>query len=502
MAQLITKTQYIDFLECPKNTWLKMHKPELLELFELTEFEKSLLEQGNLVEGWAQMLFPNGVAIDSRNAKAAKLTQEHISKKTPVIFQPTSTHNAFLARHDILEFDQASGKWNLYEIKSTSGVEENNKEIDHIEDASFQTIILKDLGVPLNRIFVVCLNKEYVRKGEVSVKELFKVEDVTEEVLSREENTRARMQQAKDSLLQQDESALECMCIYKGRSAHCTTFKYSYPHIPGYSVHDIYMIGKSKKKLEKLIETGIHTLETIPEEFELSDHQTMQVRAHKLQKPIVDLEAIKKELSTLQYPLYFLDYETYPSAIPLFDGFRPYQQTPFQFSLHVVREPNAEPQHHEFLYVGGEDPSLSMIEKLREYIGSVGHVVVWHKSFERDRTKELAERHPEHKEFLEDINNRLYDLEDIFKKRYHVHPDFKGKTSIKKVSPVLAPSVSYNELDIKDGATAYQKWYEMVAGSLDQTQKDKIAADLKKYCGLDTYAMYAIWKHLMELVAG
>ncbi|MDE2312284.1 MAG: DUF2779 domain-containing protein [Patescibacteria group bacterium] len=497
MSNLINKTQYIEFLDCRKNSWLKIHKPELIDLYELSDFELNLLRQGNDVEEWARLLFPNGLFITPTEDNAVELSKKYIAQKTPVIFQPTSVYDVFLARHDILEYDQPSGKWNLYEVKSTSSVKENSKEIDHIEDASFQVVILKETGIELNKIFIICLNKEYIRSGNINSSQLFQIDDVTAEVNAREESTRQKMQEAKAALLQDDETALECLCIYKGRSAQCTTFKHSYPHVPEYSVHDIYMIGKSKKKLAALVDQEVFALENIPEEFELSPHQSIQVKAHKQAVSITNAAAIRAELASLIYPLYFFDYETYPSAIPLFDGFSPYQQVPFQFSLHIVTSVDSEPEHREYLYRGDKDPSLEVIAKLKEFIGPVGSIIAWHKSFERDRTKELAQHYPEHTAFLEDLCNRLYDLEDIFKKRYFVHPDFKGKTSIKKVLPVLVPELSYNDLDIREGGLASQKWFEMCFSSISQNEKDKIASDLKKYCKMDTYAMYAIWKYLM-----
>ena len=153
-------------------------------------------------------------------------------------------------------------------------------------------------------------------------------------------------------------------------------------------------------------------------------------------KPIIDLMAIKNELSSLSYPLYFLDYETYPSAIPLFNGYKPYQHIPFQFSLHILNEPNGELSHFGYLHQEATDPSQAIITELRKIIGPEGRIIVWHKSFERDRNKELAERNPEHVDFFDDLNDRLYDLEDIFKKQFHVHHGFRGKTSIKKILPV------------------------------------------------------------------
>jgi len=467
-------------------------------MFKLSDFEKGLLAKGNLVETWARKLFPDGVLIDDANA--LQVTQQYIAEKTPVIFQPKFIYDKFLAKCDALEYDKENNCWNLYEIKGTNALDENAGNIDHVEDATFQTIVLKAAGIKIGKVFIIHLNREYVRENEINVKELFTEDDITAEVRDREENTKIKMQKAAEALFQPDEKALVCQCVYSGRSAHCATFRYSYPQIPEYSIHDLSRIGSSKKRLESLVDSQIFDINDIPDDFELTPTQKNQIYTHKTQKPLIDLTAIKKELRSLEYPLYFLDYETYPPAIPLFRGFKPYQQIPFQFSLHVLNDADGEPAHFEYLHTEPTDPSLSIIAKLQEFIGSEGSIIVWSKRFEKGINSQLAERCPEHKDFLDNLNDRVYDLMEIFQKQFYVHPHFKGKVSIKKVLPVMAPKLTYAELTIKEGGSAMDAWYEMVFGSGSQTDKDKTAEDLRKYCGLDTYAMYAIWKELMTLV--
>jgi hypothetical protein len=497
----ITKTTYLQFLACGKNTWLQLYKPELQDMFELSDFEKGLLAKGNLVERWARKLFSDGILINVYGEEAAKMTQECITQHSPIIFQATFIHKTFMARNDVLEYDQANDCWNLHEIKGTNSLNEHEEKVDHIEDTTFQTIILEVCGIKIGSIKLIYLNKEYVRGDEINVQELFAREDITEQVNKRKERTREDMERAAKALFQVDEKALECQCVYLGRSAHCTTFKYSYPHIPDYSIHDLARIGNSKKKLVDLIDSQIYDINDIPDDFVLSDIQTNQVLVHKRQTPIINTESVRRELDALQFPLYFLDYETYPPAIPLFKGFKPYQQVPFQFSLDVLTDPDGELVHYEYLHEQASDPSEAIITKLQQVIGREGNIIVWNKSFERKINTQLAERSHEDQAFLEDINERVYDLMDIFQKQMYVHPGFKGKTSIKKVLPVLVPKLTYTDLEIREGGAATEAWYEMVFGDATTTlEKQKISEDLKKYCGRDTYAMYAIWRFLWKTV--
>lgn len=496
MVQMIDKTVYLEYLNCPKNAWLKLHKPELKKLFGLTEFEKHLTEQGMIVENFAQRRFPHGTFIKHGSATDDWVTQQHIKRQSNVLFQTTFSVDVFLARTDVLEYNSQANEWYLYEIKSASSTNENARKIDHIEDASFQAILLKEKGIKLAKIFILHLNSEYVMHDKIDINLLFKEDDITDQVNAREKDTRLRMQKAKEDLFQDNENTVKCNCVYRGRSSHCSTFTYSHPYVPNYSVHDIARIGGSKAKLAMLINSSIFEINDIPAGFELTEKQNNQVCAYKQQVPMIDHTAIKRELDGLTYPLYFFDYETYAPAIPLYKGFRPYQHMPVQFSLHVVKSRHSEPEHLEYLHTSNSDPSISIIQKLKEYIGSEGTIIVWYKSFEKSKNSELAERHTEHKEFLEGINTRLFDLMDIFEKQMYVHAGFKGSASIKKILPVVVPTLSYDELAIHDGAAASQKWFEMI-GKVSPVDQCSIADDLRDYCRLDTYAMYAIWKHLL-----
>jgi hypothetical protein len=192
--------------------------------------------------------------------------------------------------------------------------------------------------------------------------------------------------------------------------------------------------------------------------------------------------------------LYFLDYETFSPAIPLFSGYGPFDKVPFQFSLHILHSPDGEPEHVEYLHMDQSDPTEAVINLLREHILPKGTIIAWNKSFEMGVHRRMAGRMPGHGPTIERMNAMFYDLKDIFHKQYYVHPEFKGSVSIKYVLPALVPDPQYKELSIRGGAQASEAWWAMVT-SLDLAEQELVANDLKKYCGLDTYAMYAIWRH-------
>ncbi len=338
MTQLISKTIFQEFLYCPKNIWLKLHKPELLDKFTLSEFELHLMEQGNEVESLAHnlQLFKGGIEVESKGEERVQETQRFMTEKALVIFQATFIDDGFIVRNDALKYNAEKKCWDLYEIKATNSIHEGGRKRDHIVDIAFQVSVLRRAHVPLGRFFHVRLNKEYVRAGDIDVEALFEIEDVTENVEGRMPEVESKMEVAVEYLNQEKEPVGGCECVYGGRKSQCTMFKYTNPHIPDYSVHDISHIHKTK--LLQFMEQKIYSLDDIsdPEDFKLSERQANQVLAHKLQRPIIDLEKIKEELDSLKFPLYFFDYESFAPAIPAFNGYSPYQQIPFQFSLHLL----------------------------------------------------------------------------------------------------------------------------------------------------------------------
>ncbi len=501
----ISKTIFLEFLFCPKNIWLKLNRPELLEMFELSEFEKHLMEQGNEVDIYARKLFPDGVEVLARGEVAVKETNKLIAGvstsqvDTPAIFQATFIEDSFIARNDMLAYDEKTKKWDLYEVKGTNSMKENVPQRDHIDDITFQASVLKRAKVPVGKYFIIHLNNKYTRLGELDINKLFTMEEVTEKVMEKLPEIEKQMEAAKEYLAKKEEPKGGCDCVFNGRSRHCATFKYSNPHIPEYSVHDLSRIGNSKAKLQMLVEGETFDIKDVPEHMELSVIQWNQIHAHRRNQPKIMLEDIKKELSELTFPLYFFDYETFAPAIPAFPGFGPYKRIPFQFSLHILDTPEGEPRHVEYLHEDFSDPSQKVAELLEEHISPSGRIIVWNKTFEKGVNQEIASRLPAYEKLFTRLNDMIYDLKDIFHKQYYVDPGFKGSTSIKKVLPIMAPHMSYENLPIKEGGQASDAWWRMVNNKMTEEEKKQTAEDLKTYCGLDTLAMYAVWKRLYNL---
>lgn len=489
---ILSKTDYLLYRDCKRNAWIKIHKPDIYSKFPLSEFETSLMESGYDVELIARQLFPNGILIEEYGAEGKKVTREHLIKKDLVLFQPVFILDNFQAKVDVLKYNPETNGYSIYEIKSKNEIDQKTNPYD----LAFQVNLLRKCGLKIESINLIHLNKEYIRLGNLNVNLLFKINDLTAEINGLCEEVSIDMEQALNYLSQESIPDGFCSCIYRGRSNHCTTFSVSNPKIPEYSVHDITRIGNSKAKLAELIDSKIFEIDKVPLHIKLNVVQQNQINTHKLGKTIVSNTDIIKELKSLEYPLYFLDYETFPSAIPKFDGFSPYMQIPFQYSLHVLKSHDSELEHLEFIHVEPDDPTKYLVDSLQKHIGESGNIIVWYKNFECTIHNKIAERIPQQKLFMESLNNRVYDLMDIFSKQYYVHKEFRGSSSIKNVLPVLIPELSYKELIIQEGTVAFLRWNELITGNLNKNEKEEIIKNLKIYCGQDSFAMYKIWKYL------
>lgn len=494
----LSKTDYLIYTNCPSNALVKIYKPEIYNQSELSQFEKNIIETGNEIDVMARDLFEGGVLVASRDD--LQETQNLINTKTKVIYQPVFETEKYKIACDILVFNESIGCYDLYEVKaSNSSEEKKTKDELYVEDIAFQAVVLEDLNIKINKKYLIRLNKNYIRDGKLNIFSLFSIEDFTDRVNDLKEEVESKMSVAHDYLNISRDSIVGCDCIYKGKSNWCTSFKYLNPNMPEYSVHMISNIGKSKIKLESLVENSILNITDVPDDFELGDAQANQVLVAKTGKTIKDLDSIETFLSEIKYPISFIDYETYPAAVPRFDGYSPFNQIPFQFSLHVLESGDAELKHFEFLYNGSDFPDKYFAEAMQNCLPATGSIISWNKSFELGRNKDIYTRNDKYKNYFLNIETRTIDLQDVFKKQYFVHKDFKGKTSIKYILPVLAPEFSYKDLDIQEGATASDTWNKIVSGEYGDAEREEKINNLKEYCKLDTYAMYAIWKHLKEM---
>jgi hypothetical protein len=503
----LSKSSFLKYLQCPSYFWFDQNQPEVLQEKGLSEFEKALAEQGKKVEEYFYKLFPDLIKVSTKGSAALDETNLYIRQGATHIAQAAFEAGGYFAQSDLVHF-KGEGHIDIYEVKSSSsmqnmGVEDSaqapSKE-EHEKDLAFQYQVATLAGYIVDNTFLVELNKTYTRQVDIDLLQLFSINNVTEAVRNLLPGMRTGMQEAQ-TYVSSTTPPTTCGCVYKPRKDQCAAFAFLYPEMTGYTVHDLSRIGQSPKRLAAFIDQNIINIEDIPPGHKLLESHRDQIHAWNENREIIHREEIERTFNSFQYPLYFLDYETYAPAIPLFEGTRPYQHIPFQYSLHIIHEKGGEVSHVEFLHTDRSNPIPVISQHLRSTIGDTGTILVWHSPFESGRNKELAAAVPSLSTFLLGLNTRMFDLKDIISKRMYVHKDFRGSASIKKVLPVLVPQLSYASLPINDGGKATSEWGRMVFELNDETEKEMIRQQLLEYCKLDTLAMVEIYRKIKDLTA-
>jgi hypothetical protein len=438
-THLLSKSTYLRGHQCPKALSLYTHRRELMH--EESPAQQAASHAGTEIGVLAQSLFPGGIDVrpasdgDVRDGLAR--TAAALSSGSCVLYEASFVHEEVLATVDILCRDDAG--WRAYEVKSTSRVKRH-----HIDDATLQYYVLTSGGLGLHDISIVHLNTQYIRQGELDLTSLFQITSVRDAVRAARESVPGRIAAFKAIVQSRDEPAVAV-------GNHCTT--------PSMCAFHAYCWR----------------------------HEPAAVRGSKR----VDGVQLQRFLSSLQYPLYFLDFETFSSAIPLFDGTRAYMQIPFQFSVHRQSAPGAPVSHQAFLADGVGDPREQFVEALLHAIGPVGDIVAYHLPFEDGRLRELGECMPRHRVALDALRARGKDLLQPFRKGWYYDPAMGMSNSIKSVLPALVPDLRYDALAISNGDAASRLFLDLLRGRY-RGDVQALRTDLLAYCELDTLAMVHI----------
>jgi hypothetical protein len=488
----ISKSQYLKGLQCHKALWLLKNKPELK--FKVTEATQAIFSQGTEVGKLAQQLFPDGVEIefDPKNFKGMIAETKKLLGQNPniTIYEATFDYDSCFAMVDILK--QTPSGIEIYEVKSSTGA----KDV-YLDDLSFQVYILQSLGYKVTRACLININNEYVYDGrEIKLEELFKVEDFTQELFVKAKhvpNLVSKMQSALAGSEPNIEIGPHCDKPYE-----CDFKGYCWSHIPEVSV---FSLSNARGKDWDLYKQGYIKLEDVPLTkavlSQINNKHIQQIESFVQNKVYINREAINKELDKLEFPLSFLDFETYQDAIPQFTGTRPFEQIPFQYSLHILESPEAELEHKKFLAQPTQDPRRDFITTLLADLPTSGSVMVYNRSFEAGVLEKLAGYFPELEPDIRDIFGRFFDLMLPFQRRDYYHPEMHGSYSIKKVLPALIPELKHSNLSISDGGSASRAFVNL-RDLQDLDEIESIRTNLLAYCKLDTLAMVEIWRELCE----
>jgi len=338
------------------------------------------------------------------------------------------------------------------------------------------------------------VNRDYVRRGPVDPKKFFKLVDVTRDVSGLTREIEPQLEDMFSTIRRKQEPDIKigphCSDPYD-----CPLQEKCWAFLPADSVFNLYYGGK---KCWRLFGEGIIRLTDIAGHVELTDRQAIQRKVALTGQSHIDRKALASFLKRLKYPVGYLDFETFNTAIPLFDGLTPYQQVPFQFSLHRVTAPGSAPEHHAFLAYGRTDPRPEFLNRLRDCIGDKGTVVVYNAKFEKGVLDKLAAAFPEHAGWIEKVKCRIIDLLEPFQSFDYYHPEQHGSASIKSVLPVLTGR-SYADLEIQEGGQASLEYLRVHFGDVPEAERRKVRDQHERYCGQDTEGMVWIAEALRKL---
>lgn len=502
----ISKSKYCSYIDCPKKFWLNKYKPEVKKE---DPAAKQRFENGNLVGDLAMGLFGNFVEVTTFNedgtlnlSEMIVKTKEEISNGTNVICEASFSYNGQYCAVDLLKKEKDG--YAIYEVKSsTTYVTEPEIKDIYAADIAYQKYVLECCGIHVVGTYLVTLSKDYRHKDSLELSTLFNVIDANDAIVTHYKNVASNLKAAQAIIDCDKEPAIP----FHKNCKECEYRDYCMRDIPSPSVFDLYIPrGQSFSSLISLFEDGIVSFEDYKNSDKWNDcHiiRRLQVE-HYLNElgTYANKEIINDFLNKLSYPLYFLDFETMNPAIPEYEGTAPYQQIPFQYSLHYINNEGGELLHKEFLSESGIDPRRGVAEALCRDIQKDACIIVYNKSFEPTVLKNLAEYFPDLSEHLLNIRDHIVDLYEPFSKGGCYNKAMGKSFSIKSVLPALFPddpACDYHNLDgVQNGGdamTIFPKLKDMSA-----EEQEKIRKALLKYCELDTLATVKVLEKLQELV--
>jgi len=486
MNKLLTKSNYLLGLQCPKLLWVSKNDKERIPEPDISA--KHNFEMGDIIGVLATKVFPDGVDLAKLDFMGnINKTKEAIKNRQTIYEAGIMVDNLF-SRADIL-LPVGEDEWDIVEVKSATQIKDIN-----IHDVSFQKYTYEKAGLKIRNCILMHINNQYIKDGEIEPEELFVQADANDKIEEFSKGIKERI----DDFMEIIKSKEEPKCkigIHCSDPYGCSLMDECWKDVPEGSVFEFYRMFK--KKCFELHDGGIVCLNEVPEDIKLNDKQKIQRRLAFDGGKHIDKQGIKNFLGNLQYPIYYLDFETINPAIPKFDGMKPYQRIPFQFSLHIQKEKGGECEHVSFLAEGTNDPRPKFMQALKENLGDAGSILVYNQGFEKGVMNESVILLPEFMQWYEEnILPRIKDLWDVFKDFIYYDPKQKGSTSIKYVLPVLT-DLKYDDLDIRNGILASLEYERVTYGSnVSDEDRLKVMEALERYCELDTLAEVEIVRSL------
>ena len=488
----LSKSKYCNAVQCPKMLWMQLNHPEL---FDDSVMNQTILENGNEVGDLARGLFGDYTIVEfGEYPDMLNRTQELLNNGTANIAEASFAYQGLFCRVDILR-NLGNNKFELYEVKSSTSVHDI-----YYHDVAFQYYVLTKLGYEVTKACLVHVNKEYIRHGELDIQELFTINDITDD-------SRARFTEVDSNLdfyskyldaVDEPEQPLGEHCF---KPYHCGFFHHCSKDLPHPNVFQL--AGMQLRTKMRFYREGRVSLEELAKDKSINGKCMLQIQHEINELPQqINRESIAEFMRQLYYPIYFLDFESFQPAIPLYEDSKPFEQIVFQYSLHYIEYEGGPLHHKEYLAEPGEDPRRGLAEQLCRDIPLNVCVTAYNMTFEKGRIKELAQLYPDLADHLMNIHDHIVDLMIPFQRKDYYCKAMQGSYSIKYVLPALFPNdpaLDYHNLEgIHHGGEASAAFSEMQHMPPEQLKTTR--HNLLKYCELDTYAMVKIWEWLKEVI--
>lgn len=486
----LSKSRFMAGLQCHKRLYLELYQRELADPVGVAQ--QAIFDAGTEVGELARELYPGGVLITEDHfhlQEAVASTEKAISDTSmPAIFEAAFMYDDVRIRADVL-VRAGEGQYDLIEVKSSTKVKE-----DHLPDVAVQLYVLEGCGIKVRRACLCHINKEYIYPGGgYDLNQLFSIEDVTGEARELQPDVPVLLEEMRSPLWEPEPPEVKTW-------RHCAkpypcSF-YGHCHEDESEHHISQLPGAREKLLLSLDEAGIENIRDIPGDFDGLNANQSRVRDCVVNDCVYMDTHLPKLLQALEYPIYFLDFETFNPALPLYAETKPYQIMPFQWSIHVLSV-DGSLAHKEYLHDGLDDPREPLASSMLEALGESGAIVVY-SSFEATRIRELAEALPHlSKNLLALRDGRIVDLLKIVRD-YYYHPEFHGSFSIKSVLPALVSDLDYSDLEINEGQQASTAYAEMIRPETTADRRDELRKNLLAYCKRDTEAEVHLFNFLRQ----
>lgn len=493
----LSKSKYCKLVQCPKILWMNKYKSNVA----VPTAREAVLANGTAVGELARNLFGDYTNIEFNTDLNIMVedTKKMLKSKPNIITEASFNYDNNFCSVDILKNNLDCVE--IYEVKSSTDVHDI-----YLDDASYQYFVLSNLGLNVKKVCIVYINKQYVRDKELEIEKLFNIQDITDIAKLKQDEIKKTIEMANKYMDEYNgdnepntDIGMHCFNPYK-----CEFWEYCTRNLPKPNVFDIDGGMHTSKKFEKYYEGKISFRDLQNENLNSKFLEQIDFELNNL-KPKIEKEAIKGLMDSLKYPLYFIDYETYQLAIPEVEGTKPYQQLPFQYSLHIIKEKGASIQHKEFLAeIDDQNYIRHFAESMIKDMPENGSVIIYNKAFEPVRNNEIARMYPDLKDELERINSNIIDFMEPFKQRKYYTKEMHGSASIKAVLPALYPNdpeLDYHNLPVvHNGGEASEAFLSL--RNMSKEEQKEIRHGLLVYCELDTYAMVKIWEKLNEIVEG